>query len=145
MDERLRRRSLTPLSGELRAADPWNARTPRRGRLASLRARRRRRPPATLAGAVARGLLRLGVAVAIASAVGVGIATLIDRDVASGLYIAGAGLLAVAFFSSAADMESPFYDGYDRQEREYRVNASFLYAAAGFAVVGLGVLAEVLG
>ena len=54
-------------------------------------------------------------------------------------------LLAVAFFGSAADMQMPFYDGYSRAEREYRVRSSVVYAAAGFAVIGLAVVAEAVG
>ena len=56
-----RRRTLTPLTGELRAAEPPTVTRP--GRLATLRRSRAQRPlPTTTRGALAQGLKRLAVA-----------------------------------------------------------------------------------
>ena len=135
-----RRRSLTPLESELRI--PYGPPPPTKpGRRERFR-RRERRPPTTTRGAVARGLLRLGIAVGAAS----GVALLIDhftgRDTQFGFYVTGAGVLAIAFFTSASDMGTQYY--YSRGEREQRVNWSFAYMLAGALVVAIGVVIDLL-
>lgn len=135
-----RRRGLTPMESELRtqAAPPT---TPQRGLWSRwLSWRRRRRPPRTLAGALALGLLRLAVAGGLGAVAAIAIAHWLGRDLAVGFYIAGAAVLAVAFMSSAADMESPYY--VDRGEREYRIRLSFSYVLVGLVLVGIGVALE---
>ena len=62
---------------------------------------------------------------------------------AIGLYIAGAALLAVAVVTSSTGIVDPFYSEVERGERERRVSYSFSYAAAGLAVIALGVLVEI--
>jgi hypothetical protein len=135
-----RRRSLTPLESELRIPHAPPA-TTKPGRFQSLR-RRERRPPTTRRGAAARGLLRLGIAVGAAS----GVALLIDhvtgRNTPFGFYVAGAAVLAIAFFTSASDMGTRHY--YSRGEREHRVNWSFAYMLAGALVVAIGVAIDLL-
>ena len=136
-----RRRSLTPLESELRTGGETSVR--RRPRLRErLPRRRERRPPTTLGGVIARGLLRLGIAVAAASGVALLINHFVGRGTAFGFYIVGAAVLAVAFMTSAADVNSPYY--YRVAEREQRVNMSFAYILAGVIVVAIGVLIDLL-
>lgn len=91
---------------------------------------------------IARGLLRLGIAVAAASGVALLINHFVGRGTAFGFYIVGAAVLAVAFMTSAADVNSPYY--YRVAEREQRVNMSFAYILAGVIVVAIGVLIDLL-
>jgi hypothetical protein len=79
--------------------------------------------------------------VALLGAIGLGIARIAGREPSVGLFVAGAFMLAAAFFSSAADMDTRHYS-VTHEEREYRVSQSFVYAGAGSALIGLGVLAE---
>jgi len=135
-----RRHSLTPLESELRIPHVPPPATKRR-RFEGFR-RRERRPPTTTRGAVARGLLRLGIAVGIAS----GVALLIDhftgRNTQFGFYVTGAAVLAIAFFTSASDMGTRFDDS--RGEREHRVSWSFAYMLAGAVVVAIGVVIDLV-
>jgi hypothetical protein len=91
---------------------------------------------------VARGMLRLGIAVGAAS----GVALLIDhftgRNTAFGFYITGAAVLAIAFFTSASDMGTRYY--YSRGEREQRINWSFAYMLTGALVIAIGVAIDLL-
>ena len=135
-----RRRSLTPLESELRPDHRATVAKP--DRLARLRRRRERRPPTTFAGAVARGVLRLGIAVAAASGIALLVAHLTGRGTAFGFYVVGAGVLAVAFLTSATNMNTPYY--YRVAERERRVSMSFAYMLAGALVVLIGVAIELL-
>src|ERR1044071_4146109 len=92
-------RQLTPLESELRIPEP-----PRRVRVTPWRRlrswRARRRPPKTLRGALALGLLRLAVAGAVGTVVALLLARWLDRPTHVGFYLAGAAALAVAFMSS---------------------------------------------
>jgi hypothetical protein len=91
---------------------------------------------------VARGLLRLGLAVGAASGIALLVNHFTDRSTAFGFYVVGAGVLAVAFLTSAADINSPYY--YRVAEREQRVTMSFAYMLAGAIVVLIGVAIELL-
>ena len=135
-DEDRRRASLTPLSGELRFDETPAAREPRRLRLLL---RWRRRSPITRPAAIARGLLSLGLVLAIFGGGSVLIARLAGRPAHVGLYVGGALLAASAFFTSAASDE-PYYIG--AEERELRVRRGFVYALVGFCLIGIGVLLE---
>jgi hypothetical protein len=142
---RERRRSLTPLESELRLRE--RAPVDRKpGPLERMRARRRdRRPPTTLRGAVARGLIRLAISTAVAS----GIALLVDhwtsRGSSFGFYVVGAGLLAIAFFTSASPMGSRvYYYTSTAGEREKRVSMSFAYILAGAIVIVIGVVIDLV-
>jgi hypothetical protein len=136
-----RRRSLTPLESELRAdVDPASERKPRL--VSRLPRPRKRRPPTTLRGAVARGLLRLAITLAIASGIALLIDHLTGRDTSFGFYIVGAAILAIAFFTSASDMSTGYW--YKQREREQRINWSFAYMLAGALVIAVGVLIDLL-
>src|SRR5207245_313218 len=67
-----RRTSLTPLESELRFPETVRPQAPSAWKRARRRLRRERRPPKTLLGAGAGGMLRLGIAVALAAALGLG-------------------------------------------------------------------------
>ncbi len=92
---------------------------------------------------MARGLLRLGIAVGAAS----GVALLIDRFTGRGtpfgFYVTGAALLGIAFFTSASPMGTRYYSS-SRGEREQRINWSFAYMLAGALVVAIGVAIDLL-
>jgi hypothetical protein len=132
-------RKLTPLESELRVPEPpRHARVTPWGRFRTWRARRR--PPKTRLGGLGLGLLRLAIAGALGTVVALLLARWLDRPTHVGFYLAGAGVLAVAFMSSAADMGSPYY--YDQAEREYRVRTSFSYALVGAILIGTAVVLE---
>jgi len=134
-----RARTLTPLDSELRAPEPpRHARVTLWGRFRMWRARRR--PPQTLLGALALGLLRLAIAGALGTVVALLLARWLDRPTQVGFYLAGAAVLAVAFMSSAADMGTPYY--YDHYERGYRVRASFSYVLVGAILICVAVVLE---
>jgi hypothetical protein len=103
------------------------------------RLRRERRPPKTLLGAIAGGVVRLGIAVAGASVV----AFLVDhwwhRTTALGFYIVGGALLAVAMGISGGTGRRYYTNQYDR---ERRVSTSFSYILAGLVVIAIGVAIE---
>ncbi|SRR6266542_1143833 len=134
-----RRRRLTPLESELRTPD--RATVPEGPGLRE-RLQLKRRVPNTLAGAIAQGLIRLAIAVGAASGIALAVNHWADRGTAFGFYIVGAALLAVAFGLSAADVNTRHY--YGRAERERRVSMSFSYVLAGAAVVGIGVVIDLL-
>lgn len=141
---RERRRSLTPLESEPRRGFE-TPREHRTSRFERLRQRRTRRPPTTLRGAIARGLLRLGIAAGAAS----GIALLVDhwtgRKTSFGFYVIGAALFAIAFFTSASSMGArPYYYSEPRGERAQRVRMSFAYVLAGAVVIAIGVAIDLL-
>ena len=64
-----------------------------------------------------------------------------DRTFTFAYYIAGGGLLAVAFLGSTGG-DVDWY--WDRGEREQAFNYSFVYALFGFLLIGTAVLLEVL-
>ena len=107
-----------------------------------MRRRREKRPPTTLGAVVLQGLVRLVIAVGTAS----GVALLIDhwtsRNTAFGFYVVGAAVLAIAFLTSAAPLNTPYY--FRQADRERRVSMSFAYMLAGGVVVLIGVLVELL-
>jgi hypothetical protein len=136
-----RRKTLTPLTGELRAAEPPTVTRP--GRLSTLRRRRSQRPlPTTTLGALAQGLKRLGVALWAAAIV----ALLIDkyllpgRDPGIGFYIVGA-IVSGSTLASANGGGSRL--AYARgAEREQRVNYAFAYFLVGILILVIGGLIE---
>jgi hypothetical protein len=107
-----------------------------------LRRRRRRPPPKTLAGAIGVGLLRIAIALAAGTAVALVASAVIDRSTAVGFYIAGAIMLAIAFMTSAADINTPFYGWDDQEHHELQVSRSFSYIFVGLVLVGIGVVLE---
>jgi hypothetical protein len=142
-----RRTTLTPLESELRARETVAPATP--GLVTRFRRRfRRKRPrPTTLAGAVLHGLVRLGLAVAVASGIALLLDHLLHRSTALGFYIVGAALLAVAFGTStglgrAAAWQAYTY-GTDTQAR--RFNLGVAYVVAGAVVIAIAVAIEAAG
>jgi MFS family permease len=142
-----RRHSLTPLESELRAQEHTVA-PAAPGLVTRLRRKLRRapHPPATIGGVLRRALIRLTVAVAMAS----GVALLIDhwlhRSRALGFYIVGAALLAVAFSTSvgAAGQMGGWYFYRGPNEQARRVNTGIPYIVAGAAVIGIAVAIEIV-
>jgi hypothetical protein len=145
-DEQRRPRRLTPISGELRAEAPY-AESSRKPGLRSRYGewRRRHRTPKTLRGAIALGLLRLAVALAIGAGIAVLASELLDRSLAVGWYIASCVMLFIAFMTSAAPQNVPYYDSISLGDREVRVNRSFSYVLVGLVLAGIGVALEITG
>jgi hypothetical protein len=139
-----RRKTLTPLESELRPEEPQRPSRPP-GPVTRLRRRRQRerRPPATLAGAVRRGLGRLAIVIAVASAVALVVARYADRRASFGLYAVGAFVLLAAVLMSSAGTGTRFY--FSASERERRVRLSLSYVLAGALVVAIAVLMDTLG
>jgi hypothetical protein len=137
-DER-RRKSLTPLESELRFQEPAAPRAPSTWQRAHRRFKRERRPPSTLAVAIAAGLLRLALAAGAASLVALLANRLLGRQTALGFYVVGGALLAVALGTSGGTGRRYYGTQYDR---ERRVNLSFSYVLAGLVVIAIGVAIE---
>jgi len=147
--ERPRRRGLTPLSGELRAAEPEILGRPRRRSLRDRLRRRPKPPPKTWREAIARGLARFGLIVAIFAALIVGIALVIvwrtgaelGRTVALAFLIGGVIVLAGGFASSTVgSIQTGYY--YVNPDRERVVSNTFVYAAIGIVLVLIGVVVD---
>jgi hypothetical protein len=140
--DRSRRRSLTPLSGELREQPPPK---PKRIR----RRRRRERPaPTTTRAAILFGLRRFAMLLAILGgltlAAGWAIAHFGDRDLrhtlSNAFYIAGALCIGGAFFSSAAPIQTPYY--YTVSGRARVVSTALVGVALGLALLVVGALLD---
>ena len=142
-----RRRTLTPLESELRATEDVAPAAPELRTRFERRFRRRRRQPTTLVGALLHGVLRLAVAVAVAS----GIALLLDdwlhRSAALGFYIVGAALLAVAFGTSTGLGRAATWQAYSygAETQARRLNLGVAYILAGALVLGIAVAIEAAG
>jgi hypothetical protein len=149
VEERRRRRTLTPLSGELRVeeAHVLGRPAPRK----TLRARLRRQPkppPKTWAGAIARGLARFTLTVVLLSGVVVAVAAglwwLAGMDFARALTLSfllgGVLILAGGFFSSAAPVDTDYW--YDVSDRERTISNTFVYAAIGIVLVLIGIVLD---
>ena len=138
-----RRRTLTPLSGELKAPVAWTPADPTRKE----RRRKTKAPPTTRGGVLLHGLGRFALFMGgLIGGVAL-IATLIvwlgggssGRVFPIAFYIAGALLGSAAFFGSTGTY-APRY--WDRGERERAFNMSFVYGAFGVILIGIGVLLE---
>jgi hypothetical protein len=143
VEEPPRRRALTPLESELRFYDQRERAPGRLVRLRSWRRSKRRKPPTTLRGAIAWGLVRLVIVVGVAT----GFALLLDhwtgRSAEFGFYVAGALILGAGLTLSEAGLEaSDYYYGQD--ERERRVSTTFSYALAGLIVFGIAIAVDAL-
>ena len=144
-DEQRTRRGLTPLESELRAETqpPLRHERPRpQGPLRRLSDwRRRPRPPRTLAGAVALGLLKLAVGVALASALAVLLARLLGRPSAIGFYVLGAIVLLSALVGAQASRQRMVYE-YGESGRPPRARPGMLLAAVGVLLILVGAMLE---
>ena len=138
-----RRRQLTPLSSELRTEE-W---TPPRVE----KPRRERKPkpaPTTRAGMILFGLRRFGlIAFGVVGAtllVALAVVWLSDSTAARTLprtfYFAGAFFAAVTFLGGTG-IYYPWRRS--RSEREFALNASFLYGLIAVILVGIGVALEI--
>jgi MFS family permease len=141
----VRRRSLTPLESELRAPEhPVSPAAPRLVTRLRRGYRREPRGPVTLTAVITRALIRLGIAVALASAVALLIDHWLHRSRALGFYVVGAALLAVAFSTSVGASGQMggwyFYRGPNEQAR--RINTGIAYIVAGAVVIGIAVAIE---
>ena len=133
------RRTLTPLSGELREPPPPK-RKPKRWR----RRRRERPVPTTTRQAIVAGLRRFAVVfgafAAVTLAAGWAIAHFGDRDLrhtlSNAFYIAGALCIGGAFFASAAPIGTPYY-----QSRAGRARAT----STAVVAIPLGLVLLVVG
>jgi hypothetical protein len=138
----MQRRSLTPLSGELRAPPP----PPRKSR----RRRRERQIPTTTREAIVAGLRRfatvVGILAVLTLAAGWAIAYFGGHDLrhtlSNAFYIVGAFCVGAAFFSSAAPIGSRrLYRGYPG--RAQAVSSAFVYVSLGLALLVVGALLDV--
>ena len=136
-----RRTSLTPLESELRFPTAVEPDKPSAWERVRRRLRRERRPPKTVHGAVAAGLLRLGLAVGLASIAALLVDHWLHRTTALGFYVVGGFVLSAAVLMSAGDVGTPYY--YGQRERERRVKLSVSYVIAGLVVIAIGVAIEV--
>jgi hypothetical protein len=149
-EPRRRRRALTPMSGELRLREAdVGLGVERRGR----RPRRQRGskpPPTTWRGAIALGVRRFAAILAIVSVL-IAVAALLlvwlaETDTARtftlAFYLAGVGLLAGAFFSTAAPMDTDHW--HDVPQRSRVISDSFVYVALGLCLVGIGAFLDVV-
>jgi hypothetical protein len=144
------RRSLTPMTGELRATDDVFREQERRRLRVLRRSRRERQPPQTFSEMVARGLVRAALVLALVGAAAVAIAIVVGRSrgwetgrsVSVGLYVGGAILMAGAFFLTSSDVGSWEYK--DAGERAGTITSGFAYIFLGLCLIGLGFAADVL-
>lgn len=142
-----RRRTLTPLTSEL--TQTFEPRKP---------ARKRRLPrlprlprPTSWAGAIAVGILRFVIVIALLGGLAAALAALTvwqtetapARAFMLSFVLLGALIIAGGFFSSAADMGTDYY--YEAVDRESRVSSSFVYVAVGVALLVTGVVIDSLG
>jgi hypothetical protein len=138
------RRSLTPLTGEL--TDTFEpARPPRKRRLPRLP---RLPTPTSWTGAIAIGIARFLIVVALLAGLAAGLALLAlwltEASPARAFMLAfiglGAFIILGGFFSSAADMGTDYY--YDVEERQSRLSSSFVYVAVGATLLATGLVLE---
>ena len=134
-----RRASLTPLESELRFPDISQPKPPTAWQRTRRRLRRERRPPKTLLGAITAGVIRLGIAVGLASVLALLIDHWAQRTTALGFYIVGGALLAVAMGMSGGTGRRYYTN---QRDREHRVSMSFSYILAGLVVIAIGVAIE---
>jgi hypothetical protein len=140
------RRELTPLSSELQAPADWTAPGPV---AEEYKPKKVKQPPRTRREVLLRGLRRLAIILGLLAG-GTALAaflivqlwdTSVDRTFTLAYYVAGGGLLAVAFLGSTGG-DVDWY--WDRGEREEAFNFSFVYALFGFLLIGVAVLLEVV-
>jgi small-conductance mechanosensitive channel len=141
VDERRRRRTLTPMSGEVVVRDISDeVRRARPRRLATLLRLPHLPHARTTTGAIAIGLVRVAIALVPCIGIALLIDHFLDRSPAIAFYLVGASVLATAFLFAAADTESRYY--WDAEEREERVRMSVSYMLVGGLLIAIGVVLE---
>jgi hypothetical protein len=147
MGER-RRRSLTPLSGELRPESTWTPSEPEE----KVRRRKEKEVPSTRGRVLIAGLRRSAIALIVVSALVCGAALLMvrvggmspSRAFPLAFYLGGA-LIAVGGFLGA--MAGPSADwmpegGFGRYERQTALNRSVVYGVFGVLLIAVGAIIE---
>jgi hypothetical protein len=149
MVEPPRRRTLTPLSGELRAEETHVlGRPPPRKPLRARLRRKAKPPPKTWGEAIARGLARFTLTMVLLSGVVMGVAAGLwwfadmdfGRAATLSFLLGGVLILAGGFFSSAAPIDTDFY--YDVPDRERMISNTFVYAPIGLVLVLIGIVLD---
>jgi hypothetical protein len=139
-EEPKRARKLTPFERELRASAPATESAvpgePGLWRRFS-RWRRGRRPPETLRGAVALGIVRLAVGLALGSALALLLAHLLDRAAPIAFYVVGAVILLSGLLGAQASRQRAAY--------EYAESGSAVRARPGVTLAAVGVLLLLVG
>jgi hypothetical protein len=141
---------LTPLESELRQQADWTPPGPVAEEY-RVKPKREKRAPATTRGMLLHGLKRLGVFVAaVGAAIGVVGLLLVyfgDADAATTFpilfYVAGTLVMGGGLWSVVGHEWAP-ETGYEQVDKESWVSDAFAYFVVGAAVVGAGVLIEVL-
>ena len=143
-----RRRSLTPLSGELRSESTWTPAEPDE----KVRRRKEKEVPSTRGRVLIAGLRRSVIALLVLSALVCGAALLMvkaggmspSRAFPLAFYLGGA-LIAVGGFLGA--MAGPSADwmpegGFGRYERQTALSRSVVYGAFGVLLIAVGAIIE---
>lgn len=143
-----KRKSLTPMSGELRIPEGWVPPGPVPERP---QAKPEPEPPATTLGMLGHGLKRLALVVggisAGAIALSLALVFLADADASStlpvvfyvtGVLVAGGGLWSLSGHDWVPEA------GYEQVEKEGWVSDAFVYFGIGALIIAIGVLFEVL-
>jgi len=132
------------MSGELRAEMNW---TPADPVVEKPRPKKVKHPPVTRRGMVLHGLVRFAL---ISGGLSGGIALIglliVWRGGGSAarvfplcFYVGGALLAASAFFGGTGTYDPEYWD---RSEREYACNMSFVYGVFGIGLIGIGAVLE---
>jgi hypothetical protein len=147
-DQPSRRRTLTPLESELRATtrstEPLRQTKPPGPWRRLRRWRAGRRPPRTLAGAIALGLVRLAVGLATGSGLALLLARWMDRPAAIGFYLVGAVILLSAMVGARAGRQRMVYE-YTEAGRPVRAAPGLTLAAVGLLLIVAGAILETVG
>ena len=143
-----KRKSLTPMSGELRIPEGW---VPPGPVPEKPRAKPEPEPPATTLGMLGHGLKRLALVVGAISAGAIALSLalvfLADAEPAStlpvvfyvtGVLVAGGGLWSLSGHDWVPEA------GYEQVEKEGWVSDSFVYFGIGAMIIAIGVLFELL-
>jgi hypothetical protein len=144
-DHHTRAPQLTPFESELRATarptEPWEQRKP--GPWRRYRDwRRRRRPPQSLAAALALGVLRVGLTVAVGAVLAWIVAGWLDRETAIGFYLVGTALLVCGVAAFAGHREASVWEHADSGPVVHRARPGVGLVGCGLVLVVLGALVE---
>lgn len=99
------------------------------------------RPPRTVAGAIALGLARLAVGVAIGASLALLLARLLDRPSSIGFYLLGAIVLLSGLVGAQASRQRTMYE-YGQAGRPVRARPGITLAAVGVLLMVVGAILE---